>query len=175
MFCIIYQWMISWFLDSGKPFSRLLSRHLRRCEDCREFARASGALDARLSHETPGIPRESHEALEARIISSLTRKLPQRVSSQPRFTFKPLPAFVVALLVIAVAMGIMFRVIPLTSPPGTGSSLGELTEARVIKMPLEGLASGVESPMESEIHSLGQSLSSATEFLVSCLDVKIGQ
>jgi hypothetical protein len=175
MFCFINRWLISWSLDSPKPFPGAVKRHIRRCENCREFARASGVLDAGLSREIPGFPRESHEALETRIISTLSRNSPPGWSPRRRFTIKPLPGLAVALIIVAVAMGIVFRVIPWTSTPEAGSTPVGLAGPGVIKIPFERLASGVESPMEKEIHSLRQSISSATGFLISCLDVNIGQ
>ena len=178
MFCLIYRWMISWALDSGKSLPRWVNHHMRHCEDCREFSRVSRDLTARLVREAPGFTRESHDSLKEKIIANLNEKSPAGLSPrypQHSLNFRLLPAFAAVILVGVIVIGIAFRVIPLAPTKTTGSAFTGLPESRVIKMPLQGLANGVESPIETEMHSLGQSLSAATEFLVSCLDINIGQ
>ena len=175
MFCFIYKWKISWALDSGKSLPGWVNRHIRHCKGCCEFARASGALTARLVREAPVFPRESHGSLKEEIISALTEKPEPRLSYGRRFNFRPLPAFAAVLVVAAVLVGIVSRFIPLAPTHTGGPAFNGLPESVAIKMPLQDLAGGVESPMETEMLSLEQSISSATGFLVSCLEIRIGQ
>jgi predicted anti-sigma-YlaC factor YlaD len=175
MFCSIYKWMISWALDSGKSLPGLVDRHIRHCESCREFARVSGALTARLVREVPGFLRERHDPLKEKIISALAEKPEPKLSYGRRFNFRLLPALAAAVVVVVLLIGIVFQVIPPAPSHTDGPAFNDLSEAVADKMPLQDLAGGVESPMETEMFSLEQSISSATEFLVSCLEIRIGQ
>ncbi|UCH96786.1 MAG: hypothetical protein JSV88_08010 [Candidatus Aminicenantes bacterium] len=177
MFCFIYKWMISWALDSGKRLPGAVNRHIGRCSGCREFARYSGSLATRLTRDAPGFLQtgyETHDTLNIKITSVLDAKSSPKLTPGRRFNFRPIPALAAALVVLAVAIGIIFQVIPLTGPGPGENSIDKLRESAPVKNPLQVIQQ-VESPIESEMRSLGQSLNSAAEFLVSCLDVKIGQ
>ena len=177
MFCFIYKWMISWALDSGKRLPGVMSRHIDRCGNCREFARLSGFLAARLTEDAPGFLQKNHDTddwLNIKISSALDTKTPPQLTRRPRFNFMPKPALATALVLLAVAIAVIFRVIPLTAPAPGGPSINELSKPVTVKNPLQ-IIEKVESPIESEMRSLGQSINSAAKFLVSRLDIKIGQ
>jgi hypothetical protein len=77
----------------------------------------------------------------------------------------PVPALTAALVVIVVAVGIILQVVP--TAPGTGenpiNSLGNSLPK------LEDILGSVESPIEKEMRSVGESIESAGEFLLACL------
>lgn len=177
MFCFIYKWMISWALDSGKRLPGVVSRHIDRCSTCREFARLSGFLAARLTQDAPGFLQKNHDTddrLNIRISSALDTKAAPQLKRRPHINFIPKPALAAALVLLAVAIAVIFRVIPFTSPAPGERSINDLPESVTVKKPLQ-IIEKIESPIESEMRSLGQSINSAAKFLVSRLDIKIGQ
>lgn len=177
MFCFIYKWMISWALDSGKGLPGAANRHIDRCSDCREFARLSGFLATRLTQDAPGFLQSGHETsdmLNIKITSALDTKTPTQLTRRQRFNFIPKPALAAALLVLAVAIAVLFQVIPFTTPTPGERPINDLSESVTVKNPLQ-IIEKVESPIESEMRSLGRSVNSAAKFLISRLDIKIGQ
>ncbi|MGD2087220.1 MAG: hypothetical protein PVH61_13635 [Candidatus Aminicenantes bacterium] len=178
MFCFIYKWMISWAMDSDKRLPGIVNRHIDRCSSCREFARLSGPLATRLTQDAPGFLQKNHETndrLNVKITAALDTKTPTQLTRRQRFNFLPKPALAAVLVLAVVAIAVILQVIPFTAPaPPVERSSNDLPKSVTIKNPLQILAK-VESPIESEMRSLGQSINSATKFLVSRLDVKIGQ
>lgn len=177
MFCFIYKWIISWALDSGKGLPNAANRHIDRCSSCREFARLSGLLAVRLTGDASGFLQKSQnvdEWLNKKISAALDTKTPRQLIRRQRFNFMPKPALVAALVLAAVVIAVIFLLIPFTAPAPGGPPINELSQPLTVKNPLQVIEK-VESPIESEMRSLGQSINSAAKFLVSCLDVKIGQ
>ena len=91
------------------------------------------------------------------------------------FNFMPKPALAAAMVVLAAVLAvIIIQVIPFTAPaPGKGA-FNDLSKSFIVKNPLQVIEK-VESPIESEMRTLGHSINSAAKFLVSRLDVKIEQ
>jgi hypothetical protein len=177
MFCFIYKWIISWVLDSGKELPGAAKRHINRCSGCREFARLSGFLAARLTQDAPEFLQKSHDTnewLNIKISSALDTKTPTHSTRRHRFNFMPKPALAAALVLVAVATAVIFLVSPFTAPAPVRPSINDFSKPITVKIPLKVIQQ-VESPIESEMRSLGKSINSAAKFLVSCLDVKIGQ
>lgn len=175
MFCFIYKWMISRALDSysGGPGEKLrlpgvVTRHMRRCSSCGEFARLSGSFVHRLVQDGPGFLGGSNEPLDEKIISALAAE--PRPVRRPRRKWLPrlsvpVPALAAALAVIVVAMGIILRVVP-TAPGISENPINDLGKS----LPkLEEILGSVESPIEKEMRSVGESIESAGEFLLACL------
>ena len=71
MFCSIYKWYISRALDSGKPPSGPVGRHIRRCASCREFARFSESLENRCVKDVPGFLDSYNKELNEKIVSQV--------------------------------------------------------------------------------------------------------
>jgi hypothetical protein len=173
MFCFVYKWIISWKLDSGKGLPGAANRHVERCSSCREFARLSGFLAAKLTQDAPGFLQRSHEtydSLNIKITSALDTKTPTQLTRRPRFNFMLKPALAAALVVLAVAIAAIFLVIPFTTPTPGERPINDLPEPVTVKNPLQVIQQ-VESPIESEMRSLGKSINSAAKFLVSRLDI----
>ena len=178
MFCILYKWMISRGLDTGKGLTRSVSNHIRGCAACREFAHTAEALASRLVKEAPPFLTEEYPALEERIISALDapeEPLPVRGRQRWSFNFFPVPALAMAgLVILAVTIGIIMYSGSTPSTGPIGNPMDELVAAPLVKNPLQ-LMEKVESPIEKEMKLLGQSVKSATDFLISNLDFDIGQ
>ena len=177
MFCFIYKWMISRTLDSGKRLPGVVNRHIDRCSTCSEFARLSGSLATGLTQDAPGFLQKNHDTydwLNIKITSALDTKTPTQIRRRQRFNFLPKPALAAALALVAVTIAVILQVIPFTAPAPGENSINELSKSVIVKNPLQVIQQ-VESPIESEMRSLGQSINSAAKFLVSRLDVKIGQ
>jgi hypothetical protein len=134
-------------------------------------------LATRLTQDAPGFLQKSHDTddwLNIKITSALDTKTPTQLTRRQRFNFMPKPALAAALLVLAVAIAVLFQVIPFTAPAPAERSINNLQEPVTVKNPLQ-IIEEVESPIESEMRSLGNSINSAAKFLVSRLDIKIGQ
>ncbi len=171
MFCLIYKWMVSRSHDTGKPLSGAAARHIEGCGECRAFARSSESLGTALHRDAREFLHENDSALDHKIIAALTAR--PRAERIPRRRFMPVPAFAAAVLVVLITAAVFFRVIPLSTPgPGTGPSIdlpGPISAPNVLK----DIASTVESPIETEIHSLKRSVTTAARNLLAGLDPKI--
>jgi hypothetical protein len=173
MFCFIYKWIISWALDSAKKLPETANRHIDRCSNCREYARLSGFLATRLIQDAPGFLQKSHDThdmLNIKITAVLDTKTPTQLTRKPHFNFMLKPALAAALVLVAAVIVVIFQVISFTTPAPGERSFNDLPYSVTIKNPLK-IIEKVESPIESEMRSLGQSINSAAKFLVSRLDI----
>lgn len=175
MFCFIYKWMISRAFDSysGGPGEKLrlpgvVIRHMRRCSSCGEFARLSSSFVHRLVQDGPGFLGGSNEPLDDKIISALfVEPAPVRRPRRqwlPRFAV-PVPALAAALVVIVVAVAIILQVT--STAPGRGENPFNDLGNSLPKF--EEILGSVESPIEKEMRSVGESIESAGEFLLAFL------
>lgn len=175
MFCFIYRWMISQALDSGKDLAGVVTRHSQHCSACGDFYRLSQSLNHKLVREASGFLGESNDTLNEKIISALgTRSAPRLTKRRIRL---PIPALAAALVVLAVTVGILLQTIPVNvnTSRTNKNPLNALTEFDIANISLKEIIGRVESPIESEMLYLKQSITSASEFLISCLDIKIGE
>jgi len=175
MFCFIYKWMISQALDSGKDLAGVVTRHIQHCSACGDFYRLSQSLNHTLVREASRFLGESNDTLNEKIISAIDTR------SAPRLTKRriplPISALAAALVVVAVTVGILLQTIPVNVNTSISNKnpLNELTEFDIANISLKEIIGRVESPIESEMLYLKQSITSASEFLISCLDIKIGE
>jgi hypothetical protein len=177
MLCTIYKWMISWHLDSGKELSGTVSRHIRRCRNCREFARISSSLGQKFNRDAFGFFQRNndfHNKLDIEITSTLDERPKNRLTPKQRLHFRLIPALTAALLAVLVTSVILFQVAPLTTSRPDKNPVTAFPGAIFTKNPLH-IVKKVESPIEAEMNKVRQSIDSAVKFLVSRLDVKIGQ
>ena len=179
MFCNIYKWLISRSLDSGKGVPGIVSRHLGRCRGCREFSRLSQSLDRKLVGDASRFLQKStvNDSLNKKIILALAVKQPPVKFQRRRFLAAPVPALAAAVIVLAVAVGIILQTVtgPVKAPGTTNDIINDLSEFSIIDASFREAVGGIESPMETEIHELKQTLNSAAEFIISGLDIKIDQ
>jgi hypothetical protein len=189
MFCFLYKWMISRALDMGRVLPTPVNRHIRRCRVCREFARFSQSLAARLVRDAPGFLRENSDTLAERMVAGLAAKpgtevtqkprKPRKLRKMPKPFFIPRPAlgFAAAVVILVVSAGIIFKVIPTPTPRTTGideNIINNIGGPAFTETPLKGITGRLESSIEVELRSLKNSVKSAADHLYSCLDVKIG-
>ncbi len=170
-----YRWMISQALDSGKGLAGVVTRHIRHCKACGDFYRLSQSLNHKLVQEGSGFLKESNDTLNEKIISALvTKSTPPLTKSRIHL---PIPALTAALVVLAVTVGIILQTIPVNvnTPSTNKNPLSALSEFDIAKVSFKEIIGRIESPIESEMLDLKQSIKSAAEFLISCLDVKIGE
>jgi hypothetical protein len=177
MVCFIYRWMISQALDSGKGLTGMVTRHIHHCKACGDFYRLSQSLNHILIQEASGFLSKRHDTLNEKIISALDTKPTPTPQWTKRRIRLPIPAFAAALVVLAVATGIILQVIPVNvnTPRSNENLLNALSEFDIANISLKEIIGRVESPIETEMVDLKQSITSAAEFLISCLDVKIGE
>lgn len=181
MFCFFHKWFISRTLDVGNRLPGFVSRHLGHCRECRDFYRLSGSLAPRLSHDAAEFLLERKDLLDERINSALASRREPEQNREPVFNrrrtplFAPVPLLAAALLVLAVAIGLILQTIPPGTTGNDQNPFSSLSEIRLGKTSLPEIIGRVESPIESEMTGLKQTVNSATEFLLSCLDIKINR
>lgn len=176
MFCFIYKWMISRAMDSGQEPYRAVKRHITHCGNCREFARVSDSLASSLARDATGFLQKNldkFDSLNMRIMTAIDLKSPPRI--KPRFNFRLLPTLATSVLILVITITIGLQFIPSTDPkPGEVSSTTLNQPGTEIVNNSLKIIEKVESPIESELNSLKDSINSAADFLVSCMDIKIG-
>ena len=84
MFCSIYKWFISQALESRKPVTNLVRRHLRSCASCREFAVFSDSLGERSAQDISEILKGYDDTLDKQILLKLSKSPEQEESPAPR-------------------------------------------------------------------------------------------
>lgn len=168
MFCSIHKWFISQALDSGKPITGPVERHLRRCASCQEFVQFCESLKQRSIQDRPDFLKMYNESLKEKIISSLDKVPTRSVKSR-----KPLlvPILTAACLLLVISISIIWlrapdsRQLPL---------LNQLFEYDFAKISVEDTLVKIQSPMKEEILELRETMKSTAEFLLACLDPNIG-
>ncbi|MFB0564344.1 MAG: hypothetical protein ACETWK_01530 [Candidatus Aminicenantaceae bacterium] len=170
MFCSVYKWLISQSLDSGKPFSVPVRRHLRHCTSCQEFAQFSESLEHRCVQDIQDFLKDYNEALKGKIISVLdTTPEPRKVPARKPILV-PVLASVIVLLIVAIS--IIFLTV---STSKNVAPLNYLSELDITQTSLEDAVVKIESPYQGEILELRKSINSTTDYIRSCLDFKIGE
>lgn len=171
MFCFVFKWLISRSLDSKKRLAGHVTRHIRHCRECREFFWVSESLNRRLVRDAGGLLGRGDDTLSKKVLSALAVG-PVSVSAVKRLPVS-MPGLVAASIVLLVTIGIIFRPVPIVEP-GTGQDLiNSLSTPVIFDTPFQDLFSRVESPINSEMENLKQSVSSASAFILSCLDVQL--
>jgi hypothetical protein len=168
--CSIYRRRISRSLDSGRPLSGRLKRHLLRCASCREFAGQSQEIGRLLARQAAGLLRSSVPALEDRI----RRRLGETASTPvptPRKRFRLSPALAAAGPLGLVALIILGVV---SSRPGKMPPLDPPLRLESPSAYLETAFRRAESPYEEELRALKGVWSAATKSLQASLEVDLG-
>ncbi len=169
MFCSVYKWFISQAVDSGKPVSGLVRRHLRGCAACQEFAQFSESIMKRIAQDTGDILKGHDGALDKKIISGLSRPPESRAPAARRPILIPAVA---AASAIIITVGIILLTTPKPSPL---DPLKAVYEFDISQASLEKRIVNIESPLEEEFQGLRQTLSSTANFLISCLEQSVGE
>lgn len=170
MFCSLHKWLISQASDSGKPIPGVVKRHIRRCASCREFDRFCDSLKERFDQGKPDLLMGFDKEIDQKIIAALDKK-PVSLPSPAR---KPIfiPATAAAFVIIVIAISIIL----LREPQSDRMTpLNRLAALEVPQASLESMLTNLESPMDEELNSLKQTMKSTGEYIISCLDFKIGE
>jgi hypothetical protein len=170
MFCSVYKWYISRSLDSGKSLPGLVSRHIRRCASCRQFAQFSESLENRLVKDVPGFLDGYDKSLNEKNISTLTKHPHPKRAPKRRPALIPVLAAASAVLVISIV--IVWLVLPSSDRI---TPLNQLAQLRISKTSFENALVKIDSPYEEELTELKQTLKATADFLLSRVDIKIGE
>ena len=179
MFCSIYKWKISQAIDSGKPTSGAVQKHMNKCDSCQEYAELCTSLKPMFTQDKQSILENIDETLNKKIMSSIP-ELPEldsesgRKFSRQNFPFRRpvlIPSLAAAFTVLVISISIIFLALPRSKQ---GPSLGQISTLVSAASP-EDILSKLESPLEKEYAELKRTLESTSKFLISSFDFRIGQ
>ncbi|MFO7732356.1 MAG: hypothetical protein R6X21_01750 [Candidatus Aminicenantes bacterium] len=176
MLCSLARRAISRSEDRGERMPRWAERHAARCGACREYARFTASLKARLSAEKEGflaaVPDfPLNEASWARAAGGGER----RGLFGLRPALRPWPAAAAALTVLAAAL-VLFQVVLKGPSPAAEGRPAALPSLKAITAAAEGLPTVVanaESSLDKERRILEKSIASAFEYLQAQLNIRI--
>ncbi len=182
MLCTISRWMISRAEDTGKKVPPVVERHIARCGACGVYARSSASLASRLTEERSAwlakVPDFSVGLARDLEASRLNPRTAEAGRPRPRrllFGLRPLPVAATLLVIVAAAL-VLSQVVrkdsPL-SPRDRASARAAIKSLTSAPEELQGAIGGAESSLEREGRILGQSVSSAVEYLQARLNIKI--
>ena len=179
MFCSIYKWKISQAMDSGKPTSSNVQRHISKCETCREYAELCTSLKPKFAQDKHAILEEFDEGLNKKIMAAIPEAAermpePERTASSPKRPFRRLaliPSLAAAISVLAISISIFFFVLPRGEQ---SPSLGQISNLVSAASP-ENVLLNMESPLEKEYAELKRTFESTGKFLISSFEFKLGQ
>jgi hypothetical protein len=169
--CSIYRRRISRSLDSGRPLTGRVERHLLRCASCREFAGRSQEIGRLLARQAASLLQVPATSLE----DGIRRRLGEAVEAPAPASRKRLrlgPA-----LAAAGALGIVTLTIigVVSSRPGRMPPLDPPLSLESPAAYLEIAFRRAESPYEEELRALKQAWSSAARALQASLEVDLGE
>ncbi len=175
MRCTYNRWKISRALDSGKPLSGRVEKHLRSCGACREFARLSKELERRLTKDAVTLIQGARGDLGKKSMPAVSApaKPGVAVSAPSRGEFSRLkPILAAAGLLAAVGISLIWVFTPRSEklPPLNG--LFEFTRPQAY---LESALLKAEAPYEEEIQELKRTVKSTADYLRARFDIKLGQ
>jgi hypothetical protein len=181
--CRIIRWKVSGAIDSGKPMSDAVKRHLLRCASCREFAGLAEETGRRLTRDAGVLMGSIDQALAGRVKASLRDQVEAPASApelsrrrKPRrrpgssFRLKPILAAAAALVVVGASVLWVVRSRPQPMP--------ELTPPFQIEEPgayLVAAAKTVNSPYEKEMWLWKEALDGAAKRLEDCFNIGLGK
>ena len=176
MLCSLVRRAVSRSEDRGGRIPRWAERHAARCAACREYARFTASLKARLSAEKEGFLAAVPdfpliEASWARTAGGGEK----RGLFGLRLALPPLPAAAAALTVLAAAL-VLFQVVLKGPSPTAGDRPDALPSLKAITAAAEGLPTVVadaESSLDKERRILEKSIASALEYLQAQLNIRI--
>lgn len=155
---------------------RWAERHATRCGACREYARFTASLKARLSAEKEGFLAAVPDfPLNEASWASAAGSGERRGLFGLRPALRPLPAAAAALTVLAAAL-VLFQVVLKGPSPATEGRPAALPSLKAITAAAEGLPTVVadaESSLDKERRILEKSIASAFEYLQAQLNIRI--
>lgn len=176
MFCILTRWLISRAEDRGKEMPRFAERHAVRCGACREYARFTASLSARLSAETSEFLAEAPDSPldpAAWAAEGVGRGI--RAPFRLRFVLHPFPA-AAAVLVVAASALVLFLVVrrePALTSAEKRAVIASLKSVTAAPAEFRGAVAAAESSLARERQILEKSVVSAVEYLQARLNIRI--
>jgi len=179
MFCSIHKLLISRAVDSKKQIPAFTKRHLGRCDSCQEFAQLCGFLKQRFATDTAAVLKGYNKAIDQKVISALPEiKESRSILSRPGQGFNLfskrtflVPSLVAASLVLVISISILFMTLPRSKEVNSLANISDIFNrahpARILEK--------AESPLEKEYIELKETIESTAKFLISRLDVRLGQ
>lgn len=177
MFCSIYKWKISQGMDSGKPISGRVQKHMSKCVSCREYAELCTSLKPKFSQDKQAILQDFDAGLTKKIMAAIPGKpeleteLKQKARMPWRSVRRPalIPSLAAALVVLVISISLLILLPRSKQTP----SLGQISSLVSAASPQDVL-SKVESPLEKEYTELKRTLESTSKLLISSIDFRIG-
>jgi hypothetical protein len=179
MLCSIYKWKISKAMDSGKPTSGKVQKHMSKCPSCREYAELCTALKPRFTQDKQAILEEFDESLNKKIMAAIPEKpelgpVSERKAVATKRPFrKPVlvPSLAAAITVLAISISLFFFVLPRSKQ---SPSVGQISTLVSAASP-ENILLKVESPLEKEFSELKRTFESTSKYLISSFEFRLGQ
>ena len=162
MLCRLFRFMISLAADSGKGIGPVTSRHIARCESCRQFFRSCQRLAEGLQSETAewerGLtPRCSRPSLK-------NARTPARRHGSP--VRAALAAAACIIVIVAITLSLVTSARPPHAPaPTVGLAMPTSTQWTTKWLEI------VQTPLATEAENLTSDAKSGIRFLAACLDV----
>jgi hypothetical protein len=178
MFCSIYKWKISQAMDSGKPISSLLQRHLQKCDSCREYAEFCTSLKPKLTQDKQVILQDFDKSLNKKIMTAIQKQNgpgsgAAEKSPAHKFSLRRpalIPSLAAAFTVLVISIGILFFALPRSKQRPALDQISILLSAAFP----EDVLSKVESPLETEYSELKRAFESTSKYLISSFDFRLG-
>jgi hypothetical protein len=176
MLCHLTRRLISRSEDRGKKLPRFSERHIARCADCRDYARFTASLKARLSTEKPALLAAVSEfpLSKAEWATGGTGDKRSEAFGR-RLVFHPFPTAAAAVAVVAGAV-VLFQVVlrePSSAPEERAAALATLKSITAAPDGFQGIVTEAESSLARERQILERSVLSAFEYLQARLNVRI--
>jgi hypothetical protein len=164
-------------MDSGKPISSRVQRHISACDACRKYAELCTSLKPKFSQDKRTLMEGFDPGIHKKIFASLPenpgweREPGHPASTSRRLVRTPalIPSFAAAFAVLILSLSILLILPRSKQPPPMGKISTLISSASP-----EDVLSKVESPLEKEYTELKRTLESTSKFLVSSLDFRIG-
>jgi hypothetical protein len=179
MFCSIYKWKISQAMDSGKPVSSNVKRHMVKCDSCREYAEFCSSLKPKFIQDKQYTLEDFDQGMNEKIMAAIPEKaeMVSETGKKPRLHLWPsrrpalIPSLAAAVFVLVIVIGLLFFILP---RPKQTPPIGQISTLISAASPGDVL-SKVESPLEKEYTELKRAFESTSKYLISSLDLRIGQ
>lgn len=164
-------------MDSGKPTSGMVQKHMSKCVSCREYAELCTSLKPKFSQDKQAILQDFDPGLNKKIMAAIPGKTElgperrQKARSLWHSVRRPalIPSLAASLTVLAISVSLLFLLPRSKHTP----SLGQISSLVSAASP-QGVLSKVESPLEKEYTELKRTLESTSKFLISSIDFRIG-
>ncbi len=177
MLCTIHRRKLSGAIDSGKPLSGTVKRHLLRCASCREFAGLAEDAGRRLTRDAGVLIGSVDRSLAGRVRASLGEESESPASQpgaglrlRPGFRLRPVLAAAAALVVVGA--GVLWIV---RSRPQSATELAPPFQIEQPEVYLLAAVEKVNSRYEKEMRLWKETFDSTAKTLEACFDIGLGE